>query len=55
MFTYGYMLDGEPFAVEKVYIDEDGAIIACGRYPDGIWDEAYVEDLEIYRDGKKVK
>ena len=48
MLVYTYKLDGEFFDVQKVYLDENNAIIACGRYPDGIWDEARAEDLEIH-------
>ena len=44
-----YFLDGDPFFVDGVYIDEDGAIVAYGHYKDGIVDEAYVYQLEIVR------
>ena len=47
MYIYHYEVDGEPFDVQKVYLDEDNAIIAVGRYPDGDWDEVRVEDLNI--------
>ena len=47
MFSYTYKLDGEIFTVSHVYLDEDNAIIACGRYLDGVYDEIRVEDLEI--------
>lgn len=49
MYDCKYFLDGDPFFVDGVYIDEDGAIVAYGHYNDGIGDEAYVDKLEIVR------
>lgn len=53
MFDCKYFLDGDPFFVDGVYIDEDGAIVAYGHYYDGFGDVAYVDQLEIYRELKK--
>lgn len=53
MYDCKYYLDGDPFFVDGVYIDEDGAIVAYGHYNDGVGDEAYVDQLEIVRTFKK--